>query len=322
MAADPAAGYNAALRRRAAHLTIEVAQLWSAMHLADIDGAWAALVPALAAKVTAGQFFGASLAYAFLQHHQRAAGLTPRGPQIQPGAFTGFAASGAPLAEPLSLAPIRIKQAIGRGLVGPQALNAGLAHVDGVAESELQEAARGVMDVGLNTEPNYRGYLRHPNPGACGRCLILANKFYRSNDGFERHPACRCTHDPILVGQKFADLPDARERFDKLSTAEQDRAFGKPGADAIRAGSDPASVVNARAGMTKAGDSFTRQGTTKRSFSGRRLEANGQELVKRKGERYRSAGRRLSPAGCRKFSDGDPDRYRRLLFDNGYITGL
>lgn len=319
MAADPAAGFNATLRRRAAHLTIEVAQLWSAVHLSDIDGSWADVAPALVAKIVAAQFFAASLASGYLQHHQRAAGLIPRGPRIQPRAFTGFAASGAPLVEPLSLAPIRIKQAIDRGLVGPQALNAGLAHVDGVAESEMQEASRGVMDVGLNTEPNYRGYLRHPNPGACGRCLILANKFYRSNEGFERHPACRCTHEPILVGQEFLNLPDARERFDKLSAAEQDRAFGKPGADAIRTGSDPAQVVNARAGMTKAGESFTRQGTTKRSFSGRRLERNGQELVKRKGDRYKSVGRRLSPAGCRKFSDGDPERYRQLLFDNGYI---
>lgn len=288
------------------------------MQLADLDSSWAGIVDEIVAMVVAGQFYGASMAYAYQIHHLHAAGLSPKGPTLLPRGFTGLAASGAPLAEPLALAPIRVKQALKLGVTGPQALNAGLAQVTGVADSELQEAARGVMDVGLNTEPQYRGYLRHPNPGACGRCLILANKFYRSNDGFERHPRCSCTHEPVLVGQELVNLPDARERFVKLSKAEQDKAFGADGADAIRNGADPASIQNARAGMTKAGESYTTQGLSRRSLSGKRLETQARAVAAKHGRRYTGFSR-LSPAGCRKVADGDQEQYLHLLKLNGYI---
>jgi hypothetical protein len=151
-----------------------------------------------------------------------AAGLKPQGPQIRPVGFAGSSTGPLDLATVVDFAPIRTKQAIARGLPPGQALQSGFAQLSTVAESELQESARGVMDVAGNTEPQYRGYLRQPNPGACGRCLILANKFYRFNDGFERHPRCHCSHVPILVGQEMLNLPTADERFKDMDRAEQD----------------------------------------------------------------------------------------------------
>lgn len=51
---------------------------------------------------------------------------------------------------------------------------------------------------------------------------------------------------------------DPRSAFDAMSTAEQDKAFTKAGAEAIRQGADPAQVVNARRGMyTADGHLFT-----------------------------------------------------------------
>jgi hypothetical protein len=116
------------------------------------------------------------------------------------------------------------------------------------------------------------------------------------------------SHVPILVGQEKLNLPDAGQRFRRMSSVEQDRAFGKDAAEAIRAGSDPAAVTNARAGMRAAGEPFTTQGTSARSVSGQRLRAAGRT-------------RRLSPAGCRIQAGGDQGlRYRQLPFENGYLA--
>src|SRR5699024_1103862 len=46
---------------------------------------------------------------------------------------------------------------------------------------------------------------------------------------------------------------NANDYFDSLSREEQDKTFGKAGAQAIRDGADPAQVVNARSGMQPAG---------------------------------------------------------------------
>lgn len=318
--ADPAAGYNEALRTHAAVVVAQVTKAWAAVTVADLDASWETARSAVITAITGGQFYAASLATAYQHHLFRSESLTPQGPTLRPQGFAGIASTGGPLDPLVDLAPIRVKQTIATGIIPRQATHAGLYQLVGVADTQLQEASRGVMDVAMNTDPQYRGYLRHPNPGACGRCLILANKFFRRNEGFERHPRCACTHIPILVGQEMLNLPTAAGRFAKLTAAQQDAKFGKDGAEAIRSGADPASVINAQAGMTRAGDSFTREGRTLRSVSGRRIAAAGAEVQKRKGDRYRSVGSRLSPSGCRRIADGDQVQYEKLLRLNGYIV--
>jgi hypothetical protein len=304
--ATAATAYNASLIEQSATVTEELLALWATVTAASIDVSWSKVKPQALATVVKAQLVGAAAAYGYHVRLLAAAGLKPEGPQIRPVGFAGSSSGVLPLEQVVDFAPIRTKQAIARGLAPQQALQSGFAQLSTVAESELQESARGVWDVAGNTEPQYRGYLRQPNPGACGRCLILAGKFYRFNDGFDRHPKCHCSHVPILVGSPLLDLPTADERFKDMDRDEQDRAFGKDGAEAIRNGADPAQVANARAGMSKAGDSFTRQGTSKRSFSGRRLKAA--EL-----------SRRLSPAGCRIQADGDQEAYLANLKTHGYI---
>ena len=34
------------------------------------------------------------------------------------------------------------------------------------------------------------GYVRMVQAGACSRCVVLAGKWYRKNQGFQRHPGC------------------------------------------------------------------------------------------------------------------------------------
>jgi hypothetical protein len=89
--------------------------------------------------------------------------------------------------------------------------------------------------------------------GACSRCIVLAGRHYRWNAGFQRHPHCDCVGIP--AAESADDLTtNPRRAFEALSGAEQDKTFGKAGAQAIRDGSDIAKVVNARRGMQTAAD--------------------------------------------------------------------
>jgi hypothetical protein len=188
-----AAAFNALLIARSNDLADQIGQVWASVTLADIDAGWQQAKAAAVSTVVRGQLVGAAAALLYHRTLLAAHDVTPSGPQIRPLGFAGQGSGKLGLSEVVDFAPIRVKQAIARGLPARQALTVGQAQLEAVADSELHEAARGVMDVAMNTEPAYRGYLRHPNPGACGRCLILANRFYRTNEGFERHPRCSCS---------------------------------------------------------------------------------------------------------------------------------
>ena len=138
--------------------------------------------------------------------------------------------------------------------------------------------------------------------------------------------------------------------FDRLSREEQDKAFTRAGAEAIRDGADISQVVNARRGargLTPAGaritadearmlrggrdrgrletvDVFghdlavTTEGVTTRGVAGVRLGAK--ETGTKQGRRYRSAKPpRLMPESIYKIAGNDRDEAIRLLKRYGYI---
>src|SRR5690606_25790677 len=108
------------------------------------------------------------------------------------------------------------------------------------------------------------------------RCVILAGRFYRKNTGFQRHPGCDCRHIPASESVAGDLAVDPRAYFDSLTEAEQDKAFTKAGAEAIRAGADIGQVVNARRGMyTAQGQLLTREGTTSRGRAFQALRDGG-----------------------------------------------
>ena len=84
-----------------------------------------------------------------------------------------------------------------------------------------------------------------------------------------------------------------------MDEAEQDRVFGKAGAQAIRDGADIARVVNARRGMYTAGGlRLTREATTRRGI-GRPV--------------------RLMPEEIYRQANGNRGEALRLLRLHGYI---
>ncbi|MFC5676063.1 hypothetical protein [Aeromicrobium endophyticum] len=180
--------------------------------------------------------------------------------QIAAASFSGTASDGRPLESLLLQAAT------------PDAL-------DMMVVTQVQDAARQAASVSIAARPHI-GYVRMLNPPSCSRCAILAGKFFRYNEGFQRHPRCDCRHIPSTESLSGDLTTDPSAYFDSLTGPEQDKVFTKAGAESIRLGADPTQVVNARrvtAGMQVAGVSpikidargilRTTEGTTRRGLA-------------------------------------------------------
>lgn len=116
--------------------------------------------------------------------------------------------------------------------------------------SLVTDAARSAEQVTITTRQSV-GYVRYVSPPCCARCAILAGRFYRFSQGFDRHPGCDCTHlattDPRSdFRQDSADLVE-RGLVKDLSKADL---------KALADGADLNQVVNIRraeAGLTRSG---------------------------------------------------------------------
>jgi hypothetical protein len=145
-----------------------------------------------------------------------------------------------------------------------------------LAASAVQDAGRNGASIAMAVTPSVDGYVRMLNPPSCSRCAVLAGKFFRWNQGFERHPQCDCRHIPTSESVTGDLTTDPQAYFDSLNPAEQDRIFTKAGAQAIRDGADIGQVVNARRGMEK-GQLFGREmfhtfeGVTRRGVARRAM---------------------------------------------------
>jgi hypothetical protein len=163
---------------------------------------------------------------------------------------------------------------------------------------------------------------------------------------------CDCVHIPAAEDIRDEVRTDPTQYFDSLTEAQQDAAFTRAGAQAIRDGADIAQVVNARRGAAGIGyaagrlteaektmlrggrqrghlerasvfgqDLFvTTEGTTTRGAAGVRLGAR-ETGRKTNGSRYRVArAPRLMPESIYEIAGGNRDEAIRLLKRNGYIT--
>lgn len=219
--------------------------------------------------------------------------------QVPAAAFAGIAADGRPL-DTLLLQPVQeIRGFVDSGMPPAQARQIGRRHLLRIVVTEVADAARVPTGVAIVNDRTVHGYVRMLTPPSCSRCVVLAGKVYRWNAGFPRHPGCDCVHIPA-AGHLPALASDPRRYFHGLSQAEQDQAFTRAGAQAIRDGADLARVVNARRGMyTAGGRTFTTGATTSRG-AGQRV--------------------RLMPEQIYLDAAGDRDETVRLLKRFGYIV--
>lgn len=275
-----------------------VRRLWGAIDPGDLDGAWARAVPALTLGLVGAQLVAARLADAYVTGVLDEQGIDPGGDEIIPDAFAGVASDGRDL-EGLLRNPITVvKAGIAGGATVDQAMAAGYANLDMLVRTQLADAGRAADQAALVARPAVTGYVRMLVGESCSRCVILAGRTYRWNAGFLRHPSCDCIHVPAAEDSADDVRTDPRAYFDSLTEAQQDKAFTKAGAQAIRDGADMAKTVNARRGMQTA-TVYGRQVLATTEAAGRRV--------------------RLMPEQIYLEAAGDRDEAVRLLKLHGYI---
>lgn len=219
-----------------------------------------------------------------------------------------------------------------------------------IVATQLQDVARNAASIVMGARPRINGYVRMLNTPSCSRCAVLAGRFYRWSDGFQRHPKCDCRHVPTTRDAGKQIVTEPRDYFASLSEAEQDRIFTKAGAQAIRDGADVSRVVNARRGMSTAqrvekvgpaaqGEtvyllgkpiytppvastaSTVSEGATRLARDADGLFTTTEATSSRAARaRLSTTGPRLMPESIYEIADGDRAEAIRLLRANGYIT--
>lgn len=320
---------------------------WALMDFRNLDASWAGIAPALTSLVSAAQVSNAQQSNTYL------AGVTDssaRNP-VNANAFAGVDGSGRPVGGLLFGAVTTTKEAIGAGLAEGQSMLAGATYLAAMMKTAIHDVSRS-SDLTAAVGHKYTMYVRVVQAGACSRCAILAGtSSYKK--AFQRHPACKCSSYPV----EHEDAPPAgfhaspEDYFKSLSPAEQDRVFTKSGAEAIRSGANPVSVVSARRGASgisygnaigrsstaNEGRQLTRsvighnpdgspimgyqtvEGTTRRGAFGRTQSQISVGSKRVTGNRYSSVKRtRLMPETIVNLTD-DRELRTILLRDAGYI---
>lgn len=213
-------------------------------------------LPDILASVVAGQLAAATGAEQYVAATLAAAGLSPAPvASVAPVRFAGVVSDGRSLVGLLTQPLIRTLYLRTQGADDALALNGGRLSLETLVRTEVYDTGRDAGQVASALEPQVVGYTRQVTSPSCGRCILLAEKFFKRNAGFDRHPRCDCQHVPAT--RRVEVDQDPRRLFDGMTSAQQDAAVGKVNAEVIRRGGDIGQVVNARRGMASAGDNWT-----------------------------------------------------------------
>jgi hypothetical protein len=296
--ADLAAAHRLRQQRLAVLARTQVRRLWRHVDPADAVGSWRMVAGRAGALLGAAQLEAARGADGYVAASLVAGGATPDPVgAVSAAALAGTAADGRDLGGLLGYPAFEVSSFVDRGMAANMALAIGGRHLDRIVMTEVADAARVATGVAVVNDRTARGYVRHLTLPSCGRCVVLAGRWYAVNAGFARHPQCDCVHMPAA---EVIEPQSPKALFDAMAQGEQNRAFTRAGAQAIRDGADLARVVNARRGVyTAGGRRYTREATTRRG-TGRRL--------------------RLTPEQIYIEAHGNRGEAIRLLRLHGYIT--
>ena len=281
---------------------------WNRVNPGSIVSSWANLSTAIVAAIMIAQTKAIEANNAFLDTAFGEQNLEGSIGHVNTSGIVGtMPATAATLDAALAGVAFHSLDRISRGDSTRQAMEAGMLELAHLTQYAVADASRAAAQIRVGTATQTVGYTRVVSTGCCARCAVLAGRFYRWNEGFLRHPMCKCLHLPTTSMVAAQTATDPYEQFNALSKAEQDRIYTKSGAEAIRNGADMNQVVNARRGMSTSGR-FTSEGTSRRGFYRTSTEA-GQKGY-----------RRLSVDEIMRRSNGNKDRFQSMLTEYGYLT--
>lgn len=185
--------------------------------------------------------------------------VAPAFGELNPQAFLSQAPNGQPMADVLAGAVVQAKVAVKAGATSTEALDRAGKWLTGVLLTTMADTGRAVVGADIAQRPTLTGYTRMLNPPSCSRCVILAGKWFRWNEGFLRHPRCDCRHIPASEDRAGDLRTDPYDYFNSLSEEKQDKLFrphgvskeradevGRSNARAIRDGADIYRIENVR----------------------------------------------------------------------------
>jgi hypothetical protein len=323
---------------------------WRQMDFENLDASWGVVGPQVSSLVVAAQMSNARSSSGYAGAASTIGPSDPADGLVNPSAFTGVDGSGRDIDGLLHGAVTTTKESVGAGLRSAESLLSGATYLAAMMKTAIHDLSRS-SDLTAATSRKYTAYVRVVQSSACSRCAILAG-ISDSEVAFKRHPACKCTSYPVDkqdVPNGFHATPD--DYFASLSREEQDRVFTKSGAEAIRAGASPQSIVSARRGASgisygrgigggtqaNSGRRLTRtvigqradgsailgyttsEGTTVRGSFGRTQSRIGVGSQRVAGNRYSAVKRtRLMPESILPLTK-DPELRTVLLRDAGYL---
>jgi hypothetical protein len=227
--------------------TLAVKSLWGQM-TDDFDKSWQSVGPAVLQTTELGRSAAVTRSIGYTQTVLDATGQesAPAGDLI-PSRFLQSAPNGQPMADVLGGAVVQAKVAVKNGATASAALSQAESWLSGVLLTVMADTGRSVVGADIAQRATITGYVRMLNAPSCSRCIILAGKFFRWNEGFLRHPRCDCKHIPAQNAdwaKAEGFISDPYEAFNAMSKAEQERVFGRIEARAIRDGADIYRVEN------------------------------------------------------------------------------
>lgn len=232
-----------------------------------------------------------------------------------PNAFAGWAPSGLDIASYFQSPVFAALHAIRTGSSPLEALEYGRNLLVMLTSLAVMDTARQAESLDITSRPKV-GYIRVESATCCDRCMILAGKWFRFNEGFLRHPHCHGRHVPCSqsMAKQQGWISDPMEGFKSLSREEQDKRFGANYAQAIRDGADIYQVVNSKRGMQRVGKGYTAltisEGTTRYGWA-------SMQYAQQSGRRMK---RRLSIDGIYSLTGGDREKTIAALKANGYFV--
>ncbi len=119
---------------------------------------------------------------------------------VNPAAWGKAASDGRPLDSLLYSGVVHARTLYGSGRTDEQIMQAGLAWMQSVIGTQVQDVARSASGT-VTTATDGAGWIRYVNVPCCQRCAVLAGKWFKWNQGFSRHPpTCKCIHRPARRG--------------------------------------------------------------------------------------------------------------------------
>jgi len=245
---------------------------------------------------------------------------------VNAASLIGTAGDGMPVESLLYGSVIHAKQLVGVGASPSQALAQSGSWLSTAVGTMLSDTGRASENLASQVRP-VTGWVRMLEPPSCGRCVTLAGKFFKRNQGFQRHPRCDCRHIPSTESMAGDLTVDPRAYFDSLDEAGQARLMGsKANAEAVRDfDADIGQIINAY--RTKGSVStaqvynrtikYTTEGVTKRGLAYKSMSQaeymRSQGLTQSGARRPRALkAPRLMPESIAKIATSKADQERLL----------